>query len=151
MPLVIGLTGLAGSGKGEVSSYLVKKYNFVKLVFSDILREEAKKRELLENKNYEESKIILSKLGDHLREETGKMEVLAEMLVEKIKKDKLEKIVVDGFRAVEEVETFKKNFEIINEENLTDFLSENNIALRNLNKRVIMEESNKRLKKLYQN
>ena len=46
-------------------------------MFSDILREEAKKRRLLENKNYEEGKAILSKLGNQLRKESGKMEVLA--------------------------------------------------------------------------
>jgi dephospho-CoA kinase len=111
MHFVVGLTGLAGSGKGAASDYLVKKHKFVKLVFSDILKEEAKKRGLLENKNYEESKGILSKLGDQLRRESGKMEVLADMLVEKIKSTGLEKVVVDGFRAVEEVETFRNNFE----------------------------------------
>ena len=111
MPLVIGLTGLAGSGKGEVASYLFKKHNFSKFVFSDILREEAEKRGLLKNKSYEQSKKVLSILGRELREKSGKMEVLAEMLVEKIKSDNLENVVVDGFRALEEVECFKKNFE----------------------------------------
>ena len=100
MPLVIGLTGLAGSGKGEVASYLFKKHNFSKFVFSDILREEAEKRGLLKNKSYEQSKKVLSILGRELREKSGKMEVLAEMLVEKIKSDNLENVVVDGFRAL---------------------------------------------------
>jgi dephospho-CoA kinase len=111
MPFVIGLTGLASSGKGTVSDYLVKKHGFVKLVFSDVLKEEAKKRGLSENKTYEENKDILSKLGDQVRRESEKMEILAEMLVKKIKSNNLKKVVVDGFRSVEEVRCFKKNFE----------------------------------------
>lgn len=111
MPLILGLTGLASSGKGEFSDYLVKKYRFVKLVFSDVVKEEAEKRNLLKNKSYEEQKYILSKLGEQLRKETGKWDILAERLIEKIKSKKFEKIVVDGFRSVEEVNLFKKNFE----------------------------------------
>jgi dephospho-CoA kinase len=111
MPLVVGLTGLAGSGKGEVTAYLVRKHNFAKFVFSDILKEEARKRGLLENKSYEESKAVLSKLGGQLRKKSGKMEVLAEMLVEKIKAGNFDNVVVDGFRSLEEAQCFKKNFE----------------------------------------
>jgi dephospho-CoA kinase len=111
MPLVIGLTGLAGSGKGEVAKYLVKKHNFAKFVFSDILKEEAKKRGMLDNKSYEQSKAVFSKLGGELREKSGKMEILAEMLVEKIKSNNLENVVVDGFRSLEEAQCFKDNFE----------------------------------------
>jgi len=111
MLLVIGLTGLASSGKGEFADYLVKKYGFVKLVFSNVLREEAEKRNLLKNKSYEEQKDIFSKLGEQLRKESGKWDILAEKLVEKIKSRKFERIVVDGFRSVEEVNLFKKNFE----------------------------------------
>ena len=111
MLFVVGLTGLASSGKGEVSSYLVEKYDFVKLVFSEVLREEAEKRNLLENKSYEEQKSILSKLGETLRKGSGRWDILAVKLVEKIKSGKFEKVVVDGFRSVEEVALFKKNFE----------------------------------------
>ncbi len=110
MLLVIGLTGLASSGKGEVAKYL-EKNSFSKLVFSNVLKEEAEKRGLLKNRTYEEQKNIFSKLGDQLRRETGKWEILAEKLIEKIKSNNLEKVVVDGFRSVEEVNLFKKNFE----------------------------------------
>jgi len=111
MLLVIGLTGLASSGKSEVANYLVKKYGFKRLVFSDILREEAEKRNLLENKSYEEQKYIFSKLGEELRKGTGKWDILAEKLIEKIKFGNFERIVVDGFRSTEEADLFKKNFE----------------------------------------
>ena len=111
MLLVIGLTGLASSGKGEVSSYLVSKYNFVRLVFSDVLREEAEKRNLLENKSYEEQKNVLSKLGEMLRKASGRWDILAVKLVEKIKSNNFDRVVVDGFRSPEEVTLFKENFE----------------------------------------
>jgi len=111
MLLVVGLTGLASSGKGEVSSYLADRHGFVKLVFSDVLREEAEKRGLLKDKSYEEQKLALSKLGEQLRKEYGRWDILAVRLIEKIKSSKFEKVVVDGFRSVEEVNLFRKNFE----------------------------------------
>jgi len=110
MPLVLGLTGLAGCGKGAVSDYLVKEHKFVKFVFSDVLREEAHKRGLLKTKNLEEQKSVLSKLGDELRKESGKKGILAEMLINKIKANKSEKFIIDGFRSIEEVKLFRKNF-----------------------------------------
>jgi dephospho-CoA kinase len=110
MLLVLGLTGLASCGKGTVSDYLVKEHGFVKFVFSDILKEEAEKRGLIKNKNYEEQKDIFSRLGDQLRKESGRKGVLAEMLVNKIKSIDAKKVIVDGFRSVEEVKLFRKNF-----------------------------------------
>ncbi len=111
MLLVVGLTGLASSGKGETSSYLVEKYGFTRLVFSDVLREEAEKRDLLTGKSYEEQKNILSKLGEMMRKASGRWDILAVKLVEKIKSNNFEKVVVDGFRSAEEVNLFRKNFE----------------------------------------
>jgi dephospho-CoA kinase len=81
--LILGLTGFASSGKGEASNYLKSK-GFEKFVFSDILKLEAQKRGILKG-SYEEQKSILSKLGDELRKETGKMDILAIMLVDEIK------------------------------------------------------------------
>lgn len=111
MPFVIGLTGLASAGKGSFSDYLVEKYDFKRFVFSDILREEAKKRNLVENKSYEQQKYVLSKLGEKMRQESGRWDILAIKLIEKIKSGNFDKVVVDGFRSVEEVNLFKKNFE----------------------------------------
>ena len=111
MLFVIGLTGLASSGKGETSKYLVEKYGFTRLVFSDVLREEAEKRDLLEGKSYEEQKNILSKLGEIMRKVSGRWDILAVKLVEKINSGRFEKVVVDGFRSAEEVTLFRKNFE----------------------------------------
>ncbi|MDA1338216.1 MAG: AAA family ATPase [bacterium] len=41
--MIIGLTGLPASGKATVAAYLVNKYNFKQLVFSDIIKSELAK------------------------------------------------------------------------------------------------------------
>ena len=108
---IIGLTGLAGSGKSEVSRHMVERHGFVRMGFSDIIKDEAKKRNLLEGKSYEEQKFEMSKLGEILRKESGRMDILAVKLVEKIKSGSYDKIIVDGFRSAEEVVLFRENFE----------------------------------------
>jgi dephospho-CoA kinase len=78
------------------------------------LIEEAIKRKLLGKKfrkDDEKVKNIISKLGNELRSETGKMEILAIKVVDKIKKLKLKKVCIDGFRSPEEVIYFRKNFD----------------------------------------
>jgi len=107
--LVIGLTGLAGSGKSTLANYL-KKYGFEFFVFSDILKNEAKKRGMLSGKSYEEQKTVFSMLGDKLRAESKNKGILADMLVKEINSRDLDKAVIDGFRSTEEVEAFKDNF-----------------------------------------
>ncbi|MEM7820278.1 MAG: AAA family ATPase [Candidatus Aenigmatarchaeota archaeon] len=111
MQTVLGLTGLAGCGKSTVANYLKSKYGFEFLVFSDVLKEEAKRRGLLTGKeSLEESKRILSMLGENLRKETGNNAILAVKVIERIKSMGLEKVVVDGFRSPAEVELFRKEF-----------------------------------------
>ncbi|MFQ6010503.1 MAG: AAA family ATPase [Candidatus Aenigmatarchaeota archaeon] len=111
MVIVLGLTGLAACGKSTVAQYL-KKYGFVQLVFSDVLKQEARKRGVFkEGMSLEEEKTALSSFGEQWRKETGKNEIIAIKLIENIKEDKLEKVLLDGFRAPAEVELFKKNFE----------------------------------------
>lgn len=117
--LVIGITGLASSGKGEVAKYFESK-GFVKLIFSDLIHEEAEKRGLLKGKEgYEEKKGVYSNLGDVLRKKYGRKGILAEFLLKRIKDMKLENVVIDGFRSVEEVLYFRdnvNNFYLINVE-----------------------------------
>jgi len=111
--MIIGLAGPAGSGKSTISKYLCFKYNFYPITFSDILIEEALKRKIIEKnfrKDDEKIKNILSKFGKELRKETGKEDILAIKIVEKIKRLGLKRVCVDGFRSKEEVEYFRKNF-----------------------------------------
>jgi len=111
MQTVLGLTGLAGCGKSTVANYLKQKYGFQFLVFSDVLREEAMRRGLLRpGLEMEQVKKVLADFGDAWRKETGKNEIIAEKLIEKIKSLNLQKVTVDGFRAPAEVELFGANF-----------------------------------------
>jgi dephospho-CoA kinase len=106
--LVIGLTGMAGCGKSTVAKYIERK-GFTHLIFSDMLKREAEKKNLLRGSS-EEQKIILSRLGAQLRESTRNKGILADMLVREIENKGLRKVVVDGFRSMAEVEKFKRSF-----------------------------------------
>ena len=111
MQMVLGLTGLAGCGKSTVANYLKQKYGFQFVVFSEVLRDEAVRRGLLRpGLEVEQIKKILADLGDAWRKETGKNEIIAEKLIEKINSLNLRKVAVDGFRAPAEVELFRANF-----------------------------------------
>ena len=60
--MIIGLTGTMGSGKGEIANYLIKK-DFEYYCFSDILKEEAKKR------NIKPTRKNLQKLGSDIKKQ----------------------------------------------------------------------------------
>jgi dephospho-CoA kinase len=95
---VIGITGLARSGKDTVAGYISKKYGFQMLVLSrDTLDPELRKRGLPVTKETE------AMLGDELRQKYGR-DVLSRRILEKAKTDK---IVVVGFRTPEEAEYIK--------------------------------------------
>lgn len=108
--VVIGLTGHAGCGKGTAASYLVEKYGMRAFTMSDVIRAEAARRGLLAGKSMEEEKLILSRFADSWRKETGKKGIAAEKMLEKVSDVDVKAAVVDGFRSVEEVEVFRKNF-----------------------------------------
>lgn len=99
---VLGITGLASSGKDTVAKYLKDKYKFEWLNFSDILIEEAKKKKL------KPDKMNLSKIGDEYRKKHG-MGGLAIAILQKIEKSKSENFVVTGFRSPEEVDYIRNN------------------------------------------
>ena len=76
--MIIGLTGRNGTGKTEVANYLKSK-GFELISLSDILREEARKR------NMDEKRDNLIKLGNEMRKKFGSG-ILAIKAIEKIKK-----------------------------------------------------------------
>ena len=86
--MIIGLVGTIAAGKGEVASYLKRK-GFEYYTFSDIIREEAKKRSL------PQSREGLQHVGNLLRREYDDQGVIAKRLLKKIKSDKA---VLDGVR-----------------------------------------------------
>lgn len=93
--MIIGLTGLARCGKDTAAQYLKDKYGFEVLVFSDVLRQEAKKRKM------KPTKMNLSALGDELRKKGGQG-IVAKKIVEKIEEEK--DYVLSGFRSPEEAD-----------------------------------------------
>ena len=108
--IVIGLTGLGGSGKTTVAKYLKDNYGYEFLTLSDIIKEEIAHRGLEGGKSLEEQKFYQSKFGDEWRKETSKKEIVAIKMIEKVKSLKLEKVVIDGFRSPAEVELFRSSF-----------------------------------------
>lgn len=96
--MIIGLTGLIGSGKGAVSNILVAQ-GFEKLGHSDIISDELVKRGMEVNRNSQVS------FANEMREKEG-ASYWARKLIEKIDKNK--NYVVEGFRNIAEIEEFKK-------------------------------------------
>lgn len=103
--MIVGVTGLIGSGKGAVSNILVAQ-GFIKLGHSEIISEELTKQGVEINRD---NQVLLA---NKMRKENGN-EYWAKKLIEKIQKDK--DYVVEGFRNIAEVEEFRKlnNFFLI--------------------------------------
>lgn len=98
--MIIGLTGSIAAGKGVVSDFLKDK-GFVYLSLSNELREIARKRKI------EITRVNLQDLGNSLRREFSPS-VLANTVIEKINKQALEKVIVDGIRNPSEIKELKK-------------------------------------------
>ena len=107
--MIIGLTGKNASGKGEAANYLKSK-GFVYYSLSDIIREEAEKRDL------ELSRDNLIKLGNELRTKFGPS-YLAQQVNEKIKnllKDSpSQNFVIDSIRSPFEAKELMKNKDFV--------------------------------------
>ncbi len=103
----IGLTGSLGAGKGVVSDYLKKK-GFVYLSHSDELRE------LLKEKKIKITRKNLQDEGNRLREREGG-NALTKRIINKIKNQKYNRIIVDSIRNPAEIEELRKlkNFFLI--------------------------------------
>lgn len=97
--MIIGVCGLARSGKDTVADYLDSHYGFHKLVMSDVL-----KSELILRKK-ETTKKNMLELGNELRKAKGH-DIVARMVYERCKG--LEKITIVGFRSPSEVDFFQK-------------------------------------------
>jgi dephospho-CoA kinase len=100
--LVVGLVGMAGSGKSMVVETAQEKgYDVV--VMGDVVREETRKRGLeLNPKNIGVVMLDLRK--------TGGAGVIAEKCVPRIEQSKGSKLIVDGLRSLDEAEVFKTRF-----------------------------------------
>ena len=99
--LVIGLTGMPGSGKSLVVD-TAKEVGYAIVVMGDIIREETAKRGLeLTPQNV--GKVMLE-----LRAQGGNT-VVAQKCIPKIEEQPSSKVLVDGLRSLYEVDTFKEH------------------------------------------
>ncbi len=104
-PLIIGITGPFGSGKTTAAQFFEKK-GLKKIILSSFLGDE------LINKGELVTRINLQDLGNKLRKKFGRA-ILAKKALERVKKEKLNKTVVDGLRNVGEIEYLRKNSNFI--------------------------------------
>jgi dephospho-CoA kinase len=99
--LVIGLTGMPGSGKSLVVED-AKQAGYAVVTMGDVVREETAKQGL------EPTPANVGKVMLKLRAEYGDR-VVAEKCIPKIEGAPSEKVVVDGIRSYVEVEAFQKS------------------------------------------
>jgi len=100
--LVLGLTGMPGSGKSLVVK-VAKERGYNVVVMGDVVREEARKRRVDPNPEN------IGKIMLELRQTEGSG-VIAKRCIPKIQNANGRKVIVDGIRSLNEVEEFKKNF-----------------------------------------
>lgn len=98
---IIGISGAFGSGKSTAAEYLSKK-GFTKISLAKFLEDDLNSSG---EKNITRHK--LQDLGNLWREKHGNG-ILGRKAAEYIKQKKLEKVVVEGFRNIGEIEELKK-------------------------------------------
>ncbi len=96
--MIIGVTGLIGSGKGAVATMLVAR-SFIRFGCSDIIAEEVRTRGL------EVTRAHLIMVGNEIREREGS-DALARRIIAKIQVGN--NYVVEGFRNIAEVKAFRE-------------------------------------------
>ncbi len=89
--IIIGLIGLLSAGKGTAAEYIIDKYQASKYGFSDSLREVSRRLHIEENRKN------LQNLSTILRHQFGE-DILANAMIEDIKHDAHNYIVVEGIR-----------------------------------------------------
>lgn len=99
---VIGVVGLPGSGKGEVSR-IARENGIPVVVMGDAIRRRVTEAGMPPtDKN-------LGEMSRHLREEIG-MDAIARLSIPAIESQMSSVVLVDGIRGDYEVETFKRRF-----------------------------------------
>ena len=97
---IIGITGLARSGKDTVADYIAEKHSFKVFTMSDTLRSECMKRGM------DISKDNLSLIGDTMRKEFGN-DIVAVKTIEKA--GNFPRSIITGVRSPEEIDIFKQH------------------------------------------
>ena len=102
--MIIGLTGMPGSGSNSVGDFLVEKKGFIWLSYSDILREELRK------KGKEITRKAMQDLGNEIRERYGSGE-LSKRLMNKMERGS--NYVVGTIRNPAEIEELRKREDFV--------------------------------------
>jgi dephospho-CoA kinase len=100
--LILGVAGMPGSGKSLVVR-VAKMNGYDAVVMGDVVREEAKKR------NLEPNPENIGKIMLELREKEGNS-VIAKRCIPRIEEAPRQKVVIDGVRSLNEVEEFKVRY-----------------------------------------
>jgi len=100
--MVVGVAGMPGSGKAEISK-VAKQKGYAIVAMGDEIREETKRRGL------EPTPENIGKIMLKLREEEGST-VVAKKCIPKIANTSADTVLVDGIRSLHEVYEFEKNF-----------------------------------------
>ncbi len=100
--LVVGLTGMPGSGK-SLALNVATESSYDIVVMGNIVREEAKRR------NLEPTPENIGRIMLELRQTEGSS-VIAQRCLSKIENAKTSRVFVDGIRSLAEAEELKKHF-----------------------------------------
>jgi len=101
MMRIIGVVGPLACGKGVVASYLIKKKGFTSFSLSSIVHAELKRRGVVSF-----TRTTLQDIGDELRKKEGDG-ALAQRAIAILKKQGVEKVVIEGIRNPGEVAYLK--------------------------------------------
>lgn len=105
--VIVGLVGLPGAGKTTVASYL-QNQGFEIITLSDFIKKEVQKARLSPTRE------VLQRYGNRMRRQYGP-QILAQLAIKKIQKDKTKRAVIDGIRNMYEVRflQIENNFQFI--------------------------------------
>jgi dephospho-CoA kinase len=99
--LILGLAGEIASGKGTISQYIENEYKGSSHRFSNMLRD------ILDRLYLPQSREDMQKLSTIMRENFGE-DIMAKVMMEDVKKDEHEVIVVDGVRRLEDIKYLRE-------------------------------------------
>lgn len=102
--IAIGIIGSIGSGKGVIGNYLVKHYDFYRVLMGNVVRAVARREGVPINREN------LQMLGKKMREKHGN-DYYINLVVEKARKSKKQRVVIDGMRFYEDVTVAKRELD----------------------------------------